>query len=187
MRETKTVHRRAFSEAQLAEVLPHDLTHGYSYHVISGGDIDSLSYLAQVLRRQSLDYCLLSTWCMADDDVLQIREWLAAGKIKRLDCYLGEIFPSSYLREYATLKEVMAEFCPSGRIAIFRNHSKIYAGSGPRFSFAIESSANINTNPRTEQTTLTLDLELYKFYKNFFDGIKPFNHKDHPSWIPHPA
>ena len=44
----------------------------------------------------------------------------------------------------------------------------------PGFSFAIETSANINTNPRTEQGTITLDDGLFRFYKDYFDGIASF-------------
>jgi len=58
-----------------------------------------------------------------------------------------------------------------GRVAMFRNHAKIYCGFGERFDFVIESSANINTNPRTENTVITIDTGLAKFYKSFCDVI----------------
>ena len=61
-----------------------------------------------------------------------------------------------------------------GRFALFRNHSKVYAGTGPLFSFGIQSSANINTNPRTENTCVTIDRGLFEFYKAYYDGIKSF-------------
>ena len=60
------------------------------------------------------------------------------------------------------------------RLCVFRNHSKIYAGEGDKFSFAIETSANINTNPRTEQGVITIDRGLYEFYKSYFDRIESF-------------
>lgn len=61
-----------------------------------------------------------------------------------------------------------------GRVAVFRNHAKIYAGYGPKFAFGIESSANINTNPRTENGCITIGREIYEFYKEYFDGIISF-------------
>ncbi len=121
---------------------------------------------------------------MADDDVLQFREWFLAGKIERLDAYVGEIFPGSYRHEYAYLKEIINQFSPGGRVCVFRNHSKIFAGSGPKFQFAIESSANINTNPRTENTTITIGADIFNFYKDFFDDIKSFIKEDFPDWQP---
>jgi len=35
----------------------------------------------------------------------------------------------------------------------------------------IESSANLNTNPRIEQTCITRDRDLFEFYRDFFSGI----------------
>ncbi len=57
----------------------------------------------------------------------------------------------------------------------FRNHAKIFAGTGSKFDFSVESSANINTNPRTENATISISSELFHFYKDFFDGIKSFD------------
>ena len=173
MRETKTIYRRAFSETQLLDVLGFKFKEGFSYHCITAGDVDSLSYLKVVLRQQDLDYCLFSTWCMAADDIMQFEEWLEKGKIKKLDAYLGEIFPQSYKMEWKKLKEIYEKY-QCGRIAIFRNHTKIYAGIGPKFAFGIETSANINTNPRAENGCITIGEEIYHFYKNYFDGIISF-------------
>lgn len=180
-RKTQNLYRRAFSETQLLTLLDYNLEQGVTYHVISGGDIDSFSFLKHILRAQPLDYLLLSTWCMANDDVLQLSEWTTSGRIKRVDAYVGEIFPGSYRAAYAGLKDAVT---PSGgRVCVFKNHSKIMAGIGPDYAFAVESSANINTNPRTENTAVTTDRELFIFYKQFFDGIKSFT-KDFDDWTP---
>ena len=179
IRRTQTVYRRAFSETQLLDVLGEKFLPGFSYHCITAGDVDSLSYLKCILRQQDLDYCLFSTWCMAADDILQLDEWLTTGRIKKLDAYVGEIFPGTYRMEYKKLKEIF-ERHQCGRIAVFRNHAKIYAGIGPKFAFGIETSANINTNPRTENGCITIDPEIYKFYRAYFDGIISFDKANEP-------
>lgn len=169
-RDTKNIYRRAFSETQLLDILPEEFKDGDSYNCITAGDVDALSYLKVILRKQDLDYVLFSTWCMAGDDILQIEEWIKQGKIKLIDAYVGEIFPSSYKYEYAKLKEVI-----NGRICVFKNHSKIFAGTGSKFQFGIQTSANINTNPRTENGCITIGNDIFEFYKNYFDGIIGFN------------
>lgn len=59
------------------------------------------------------------------------------------------------------------------------------AGFGERFDFVIESSANVNTNPRSECTVITIDTELARFYKEeIFDNIQSFN-RDFPNWEPY--
>ena len=55
---------------------------------------------------------------------------------------------------------------------------------GEKFSAVVESSANVNTNPRIENAVITVDSELADWYKNFFDGIVSFerNFDDVTPW-----
>lgn len=170
-RKNNDIYRRAFGETQLLDITGFDFKDGDSYHVITGGDVDALSFLKVILRQQNLEYLLFSTWCMAAEDVYQFEDWLSQGKIKKLDAYVGEIFPGTYRLEYALLKKVIEGY---GRIGVFKNHSKIFAGYGDKFYFGIETSANINTNPRTENGCITIDKKLFEFYKDYFDGIISF-------------
>lgn len=48
------------------------------------------------------------------------------------------------------------------------------APKGNKFAVGIETSANINTNPRTENGCLTIGKEIYEFYKEYFDKIISF-------------
>jgi hypothetical protein len=171
-RRHQNTYRRAFSETQLLDICDLKFKDGDSYHFITGGDVDALSYLKLILRAQKLEYCLFSTWCMAQEDVWQLNDWLEAGQIKKIDAYVGEIFPGSYKNEYELLKPIIEKY--GGRVAVFRNHSKIFAGYGKKFYFGIQTSANINTNPRTENGCITIDKAIYDFYKDYFDGIKSF-------------
>jgi len=175
-RRNSSIYRRAFSETQLLDILGFDFKDGDSYHCITGGDVDALSYLKTVLRQQDLEYCLFSTWCMASEDIFQIQEWLEAGKIKKMDAYVGEIFPGTYRLEYDLLVPIIEQH--GGRVAVFRNHAKIFAGYGNKFAFGIETSANINTNPRTENGCVTIGQDIYEFYKEYFDGIVSFIKKE---------
>lgn len=170
-------YRRAFSEVKMLEAMRYvKLQQGVTYNFITAGDVDSLTYLKVVLNQHDLDFCLLSTWCMAAEDILQVQQWYEVGRIKRLDMYLGEIFPGSYKVEWAMVKKFYTEHPEAGRAAIFKNHSKIYAGCnvGEDFYFGIQTSANINTNPRTEQGSITVDKGIFDFYREYFDGIKSF-------------
>lgn len=72
-----------------------------------------------------------------------------------------------------------------GRVAIFRNHSKVFLCRAGARAWVIESSANINTNPRTENTVITSDLGLYEHHKAYFDSIKSFA-RDFDEWQPAP-
>lgn len=169
------LYRRAFSTMQLIKnIKQEDFKLGNSIHVITGGNVDQLSYLELILLQQPLEYCLISTWVINEEDVKQIEEWIDKGLLKNVDFYVGEIFPNQYVIAYSMLNK-MIERTNCGRICVFRNHSKIIAGVGNKFPFVVETSANVNTNPRTEQGVITMNKELVYFYKQYFDGIKGFN------------
>lgn len=172
---TQYEYRRGFSEARLLEAMKLEkFQQGQCWHFITAGDVDSLSLLKVVMLQQpKLEYLLFSTWCMAAEDILQFEQWLTDGNIQRLDCYVGEIFPNQYRVEWGMLRDMVRK-TGCGRVAVFRNHSKIFAGWGADFHFTIESSANINTNPRTEQACITIDEGVCRFYKEYFDGIVSF-------------
>jgi len=165
--------RRANAEATLAEILPARFTDGESWHVASRGDIDSLSYLRHILAGTThLDHVLMSTWCIAKNDLTEIAAWLDAGRIEQFDLYAGEIFPGSYGDEY----EQMLSMCEAygARLIVAKNHSKITLASNAAESYylTVESSANVNTNPRIEQSTIHASADLHAFYLEFFSGIK---------------
>lgn len=176
----RTAARRARSEAHLAEILPAEIEVGSAWHVISAGDIDSLSFLAHLLKARSLDYVAFSTWCMAMDDVESIEKWITEGRIGRIDAYVGEIFPGSYSREYVALCDVVR--ATGGRVCVFRNHSKVQLCRSGDHAWVVESSANINTNPRCENTVITADIDLYFHHKSYFDSIRSFN-RDFDAWV----
>lgn len=175
--------RRIKSELALEESLPWHFEDGMAYHCFSFGDVDSLTYLRAIIKQQRVEYALLSTWCMAITDVEEITKWIERGDLGCIDFYVGEIFQASYAHIFVMLSALVRRY--GGRVAIFRNHSKVIAGFGERFDFVIESSANVNTNPRSESTVLTIDSNLARWYKSeIFDNIQSFNH-DFDDWQPY--
>lgn len=165
--------RKAASEKALEQAMDWHWREGDSYHCFSFGDVDSFTFFKMVLRQQPIHYAAISTWCMAGEDVNDLRKWHEKGMVGRVDFFVGEIFKGSYPDVYAAVKEFMVE-C-GGRFVTFRNHSKVMAIEGERFDCLIESSANINTNPRSENTVVTVDRELVAEYIQLFAEIVPFN------------
>ena len=147
---------------------------GKSYNFITCGDVDGLSYLKIVLNQYNLDYMMLSTWCMSAEDVLQVQRWWEEGRIKKFDMYVGDIFKNSYKIEYAMCVNFFEKNKDVGGIYCLKNHCKIFAGYNKEenFYFGVQTSANINTNPRIEQGAIVTDKGLFDLYKNFFDDIK---------------
>ena len=173
------IFRRMASERQLEGLLDWEFEPGAAYHVISAGDVDALSFLKFALRQQPCEYVALSTWCMLAADADEIRRLIELGRIERLDSYVDVIFKSSYSPVHDML--IKMHRAHGGRVAIFRNHMKAFVGFGQKFDFVIETSANINTNPRAENTVITINTDLARFYKDFYDSIVSFV-RDFDGW-----
>lgn len=176
------ISRKASSEQALMDTLDWYFTEGDCYHCFSFGDVDSMSYFKHVLHQQRILYLALSTWCMAGEDIDDLRQWHRRGMLGRVDFFMGEIFQGSYPEVFAATVEFVKE-C-GGRLVIFRNHSKVMAIVGEKFDCLIESSANVNTNPRCENTVLTVDKSLVADYVNMFNGIESYN-KEHDHGQPY--
>ena len=76
--------RRFNSEAALLDSAPWHFQSGTTYHVISGGDCDALTFLRHVVRQQRLDFCLVSSWCFGVEDVSEMGDWLDKGALRAI-------------------------------------------------------------------------------------------------------
>lgn len=166
------VGRRASSEKVLEEMLPWHFEQGDQIHVMSQGDVDSFSYVKHLMRAERFETMTLSTWCLAGEDLDDMEEWLESGKLRHIWLVVGEIFRSSYPEVYAEAHRINDRLPLD--VKVFRNHAKVCILNGER-SAVIESSANVNTNPRAEQTCITFDDGLARFYQDFYDGIQTFD------------
>jgi len=99
--------KRYSSERQIEETCGFEILPGESIHVISQGDIDSLTFLRWIIRQQKLRYCLISSWCIGADDCDEILGWIRSGRIGKCDIYVGEIFKGTYGLIY---KRLCSEF-----------------------------------------------------------------------------
>lgn len=171
-RKNRHLVRRAKSEAILKDVLPESIDIGDSYHVISSGDVDSMSYMTHFMINHKFDRVLISTWVLADSDIDNIIDLLKNNRIKSLFLCVGEIYPGTYPSEYSRLLKLREEY--NFKITVARNHSKIMLleSIDKNMNLVIESSANVNTNPRIEQTAIHNDIVLFDFYNDFFAGVK---------------
>lgn len=169
-RRNRHLTRRAKSEEVLRSVLPDYVDTGDSYHVMSSGDVDSMSFMTFYMVNYTFDDVLISTWVIADSDIDNLIDLMKNGRIKKLKLCLGEIYPGTYPAEYSRLLKMRDEF--NFQMVVARNHSKIMLMKNSDMDLVIESSANVNTNPRMEQTAIHNDKGLYDFYNEFFAGVK---------------
>lgn len=162
---------RVAREKNLREVFP-KVQAGYSYHVISKGDVDALSYLTMLIENHGpFDDFYGSTWTMSRQDCELLDKYLESGLIKKISFFTGEYFAKRETSVYATLLKVIEKH--QGRMRMFKNHCKLLLveNQANQFWAVAEGSANFTTNPRAEQTTITASRELYDFYKGWFEEL----------------
>lgn len=175
--KTMSTHRkmRLLSEQALADAMDWHLEPGVAYHVVSYGDVDALTFLRRIAQDQRLDYVILATWCMAQVDADEVDSWVERGIVGRVDYVVGEVFKThSRYREIRRTLARTAERC-GGRVLRCRTHAKVMVCYGPEYACVVESSANVDTNPRCEQTCVTVDRALADFYKEWFDQLPNFD------------
>lgn len=128
---SRYLYRRAYGESKLFDILGIEpLKYGTATHVLTGGDIDALSFLQYILKHQSLEWCIMSTWCLATQDILQIRQWVEQDKIKKLDTYVGEKVANADRVQWMQLNNLYSDHPHIGRLVAFKNHSKVFVGEG---------------------------------------------------------
>lgn len=57
------------------------------------------------------------------------------------------------------------------RIVEFNNHSKIILMKTPKNSYVVETSSNLNENPKIEQFNFFNDAKVFAWYKEFFEAV----------------
>lgn len=178
MRSQSTARtRRVDSDETLGELIPAQIDPGDSWHILSTGDIDVLSLLRHLLAGAGhFDYVLMTTWRINREDLEQIDAWLNAGKIEEWHLLIDQRFGRLAPDEYQLSRRMVADF--GGSVTTCLNHSKVTLCSNEAANtwLVVESSANVNTNRRLEQSAIHHSRPLFDFYREAFDGIRQRRH-----------
>jgi hypothetical protein len=172
-RQHQTKTRRVNSDEQIALLLPSKIQPDESWHLLSSGDIDVLSLLRHLLAGAGhFDTVLMTTWRINRDDLEQIDAWLDSGLIETYHLIIDQRFQRLAPDEYQLALRLSQQY--GGSVSMCMNHSKVTL-CGCRATdtwLVIESSANVNTNHRLEQSAIHNCRALHDFYYEAFDGIR---------------
>lgn len=160
----------AAAKAEALEALIGPLEPGVAYHCITTGDIDAGSYLDVLIRGYGpFEHAYISTWRIAREYINRLERYLREGDLAAFTLFTGDYFAARYPDDYTRV----CNLADSGKGRVYRwlNHSKMFALRNPHTGWAcvVETSANMTANPRTEQTSITVDAELYRFYRTWFE------------------
>jgi hypothetical protein len=156
----------------IRDVAPDPPAPGESLHALSDGTYNFATWLPQIVAWfDHIDELDLVTWTTSRHAAEELLSLHQAGKITRLNLYLSHFFRSRDPSTYAYLRQNLH---PPNTFHAFPNHAKILlaANRATDHYLAIETSANLNTNPRYEQYTITHDRNLWQFHRDWLAQIR---------------
>lgn len=97
------------------------------------------------------------------------------GRLDKVDLLIGGAMKDNceHNRGYGYLEQITDIFNANGwTVNMYNNHSKVMLFDTDAGKFVIESSSNLNENPKVEQFRLEKSAKLFDFYSSFFREIR---------------
>lgn len=159
------------SERNLSEMM-NKLPDEEVYKFISDGGFSSISFLIYVAKRTHINNFMASSFRIGKKELNMINRLFMAGKIDRCSFAVGTLMANDNENEHKyRYYENFKDLCERNgwKYYITNNHSKILLFDTIEGKFVLETSSNLNDNPKIEQFSFEKDEELFDFYKNAFE------------------
>lgn len=169
-------YRKAWSELQIINALGLERPkRGVSYHFLTGGEIDQLTWISAAMRYVGkLDRLVLTTWKISSDGCRDIKNLVMDDKVSSLALFVGDRIDSAQREIFRAIADFTGAYSPDRfRFYLFPVHAKIIAGisEAEDFAFVVESSANCSINKRIEQACFTVSRQAYTFFNDYFSEL----------------
>lgn len=144
---------------------------GTVYKFVTDGGFSSISFIKFIADRCHINKLYASSFRIGKKELLLISSLYNAGRID--DCFfaVGTLMASGSKsdRKYGYYN-CFKDLCDRNGwdYAMVNNHSKILLFDTDEGKFVIETSSNLNENPKIEQFSFERDEELYEFYRGVF-------------------
>ena len=174
MHARRRLERIAHGKA-LAAVIPEPPAAGETIHIVSNAKYDFWSWVPHIidawLGRADELYC--STWTLSRLNATDLFDLWDRGKIApgKVSFLTGLYFKRRETAVYTMLLDGLRR--RGGRYRSFKNHAKVLLLSNARKNLwlTVEGSANLTSNPRLEQYTLTNARDLYRFHREWMEEM----------------
>lgn len=154
-------------------MLPSD---GEIYKFISmTGGLSSITFITWVAQTKIIDELTVSTLRVGEGQFRELARLANAGKLKKARYFVSSMQAEidGKAKKYNYFKHIqdIAQKCDWKAIVV-NNHSKIILIRTQDDFYVLETSSNLNENPKIEQHSFANDKELYDFYYDFFDRLE---------------
>lgn len=169
-RQARRRFERVAEQEALADIIKTPPAPGESIHVVSDARFDFWTWAPQMVRwigRTEAFYC--STWTASRVNVVEFFELWDAGQIGVGHFLTGTYFKRRETAVYTLLLEGIR--ARGGRYRAFQNHAKVMLLDNAQAGawITVEGSANLTSNPRTEQYVITNERRLWEFHRQWME------------------
>lgn len=137
------------------------------------GGVASLSFIAWVAKNEQILELSASTLRIGPKQYQYLNALAKSGKLKNarfLTSSMQKEMDTKHGRNYAREFKTIADR-NGWNMIVANNHSKIILMRTETAHYVLETSSNLNENPKIEQYSFENSKEVYDFYNHFFDCI----------------
>lgn len=170
-RQTFNVVREKILISSLAERLPEE---GESQVYITHGGFSSIAFVIWIAEQTKINYLFASTLRIGIKQAQILDRLKKSGQLDDVTLLFGGAMKENceHGREYRYLTRTHEIFADNNwKMYMSNNHSKVMLFDTADGKYVIETSSNLNENPRIEQFRVEKSAELFDFYKSFFEVV----------------
>lgn len=157
---------------QLKTALPKMPNKNESYRMLSvKGGFSSISLIAHIAQTEKIESLYVSTFRVGVRQFEVLMDLRRKGLLESVSIITSGLQGENQ-KKYDYLSPVLDGCKKNGwRICELNNHSKVILAKTKNGNYVIETSSNLNENPKIEQFIVENDECLYNWYKDFFEAV----------------
>jgi hypothetical protein len=149
----------------------------YKFISLSGG-FASVNFIKTIANKEPIEELTASTLRIGEKQFICLSNLSKREKLQRATFFIGSIMEEDAAKNkkydyYTRFMDTAKNF--GWEVYVVNNHSKIILMRTNENYYVLETSSNLNENPKIEQYSLENSKELYDFYYNFFEILKTAN------------
>lgn len=156
----------------LIENLPDDNT---VYKIVSFGGFSSIGFVNYIAAQTKIKKMEVSTLRVGKKHLKVLDVLHKKGKLDYVHFLVGSIMSNdSKVGQKYGYFDSLQTVCDANSwdVTVYTNHSKVLLFDTELGKFVIETSSNLNENPKMEQFSFEKNEELYDMYHDIFDEVR---------------
>lgn len=160
-------------QKMLSELIHDPPTQAESFRMLSAGGFSSIAFIRFVAEKETISDLYVSSLTIGKKHANNLDALHSSGKLMNAFFVFCSIFEQSNTSKYNYFTD-FSKICEKNgwKYAKAKNHSKIILMRTDKNWYIVETSSNMNENPKIEQFTFENDETLFKFYLEFFDAMR---------------